>query len=354
MTRRIVPVILSGGAGTRLWPLSRIDRPKQLLRIDGEHTMLQQTALRTADPGRFAAPSIVAGANHADEIERQLVEIGTPPALLILEPAGRNTGPAIALAALAAEPDDLLLVMPSDHIIRDPHAFRAAIDTALPHARNGMLVTFGIAADRPETGYGYIARGEALGPGAFKVARFVEKPDPASAASMLAQGDHDWNAGIFLFRAEAYLDALEALEPTLLSSVRAAMAAQLDEGIRVQPDARWFARAPALSIDHAVMEKWPHVAVVPVDMGWSDIGSWESLHRLGEEDAAGNVVSGEAMTIDAQGCLIRSDGPTIVAIGVRDLVVVATERAVLVVPRAEAQRAAEAIEALRRRDPTHS
>ena len=351
MTRRIVPVILSGGAGTRLWPLSRIDRPKQLLRIDGGHTMLQQTALRTADAERFAPPSIVAGADHADEIERQLVEIGTPPALLILEPVGRNTGPAIALAALAAESDDLLLIMPSDHVIRDARAFRAAIDTALPHAQNGMLVTFGIAADRPETGYGYIARGETLGPGAFKVARFIEKPNPATAASLIEQGGHDWNAGIFLFRAEAYLDALETLEPALLSSVRAARAAQLDDGVRVQPDARWFARAPALSIDHAVMEKWPHVAVVPVDMGWSDIGSWDSLYRLGEADAAGNVVSGDAMAVDSQGCLIRSDGPAIVTIGVQDLVVVATERAVLVVPRAEAQRAAEAIEALRQRYP---
>lgn len=350
MAKRIVPVILSGGAGTRLWPLSRPGRPKQMIQIEGEHTMLQQTALRTADPERFAPPLVVASADHADEIERQLEAIGIPPALLILEPEGRNTGPAIALAALAAEPDDVLLVMPSDHIVRDRDAFLAAVDTALPFARDGLLVIFGIAPDRPETGYGYVKRGDTLGPGVFRVARFVEKPHAAAAEALLAEGDHDWNAGIFLFRADAYLDALEVHEPAIVSAARAALAAQHEDGIRIRPDGRGFARAPALSIDHAVMERSPHVAVVPVEMGWSDIGGWESLHRLGESDAAGNVLTGDALGIDSRDCLIRSDGPTIVAIGVEGLVVVATERAVLIVPRSEAQRVGEAIEALDQRD----
>ena len=350
MAQRIIPVILSGGAGTRLWPLSRAGRPKQLIAIEGERTMLQQTALRTADAALFAPPLVVAGADHADEIEAQLGAAGTPPAQLILEPEGRNTAPAIALAALSAGADDILLVMPSDHVVADPEAFRAAVAAALPAARENMLVTFGVQPDRPETGYGYIKRGEALAEGVFRVARFVEKPDLALAETLVAEPGHDWNAGIFLFRAEAFLDALEALEPALLSAARAAIAAQRDEGNRIWPDARSFARAPALSIDRAVMERWPHAAVVPVDMGWSDIGSWEALHQLGEKDASGNVLTGDVVAIDSRDCLIRSEGPVIVTLGAENLVVVATERAVLIVPRGDTQRVSEAIEALQQRE----
>jgi mannose-1-phosphate guanylyltransferase/mannose-1-phosphate guanylyltransferase/mannose-6-phosphate isomerase len=347
MSRRITPVILSGGGGTRLWPLSRADRPKQLIAITGQHTMLQQAALRVADPARFERPLVVGSGEHAAQIEAQLGEVAVPPALLILEPEGRNTAPAIALAALSAGPDDILLVMPSDHLIRDAGAFQAALDTALPLAREDMLVTFGIAPDRPETGYGYIRRGEPLGAGAFRVDRFVEKPDLAAAEAYLAQGGFDWNGGIFLFRAEAFLDALEAFAPAILSSARAALAAQREEGSRIWPDLRSFARAPAVSIDIAVMEKSERVAVVPVEMGWSDIGSWEALHQLGEKDEAGNAVTGRVVAIDSRDCLIRSEGPLIVPIGVDNLVIVATERAVLIVPRGDSQRVKEAIEAIR-------
>jgi mannose-1-phosphate guanylyltransferase/mannose-1-phosphate guanylyltransferase/mannose-6-phosphate isomerase len=313
--------------------------------------MLQQTALRTAHAERFAAPIVVASEDDADAIEGQLGAVGTPPALLILEPGRRNTGPAIALAALSAAPDDILLVMPSDHVIVDADAFRAAVEAALPFARDDdLLVTFGIAPDRPETGYGYIRRGDPIGEGVFKVERFVEKPGIEAAAALLAEGGHDWNGGIFLFRAEAYLEALEALEPALLSATRAALAAQREDGIRVWPDARSFARAPALSIDRAVMERWDRVAVVPVEMGWSDIGSWEALHQLGQKDEAGNVLTGDVVAIDSRDCLIRSEGPVIVTLGADNLVVVATERAVLIVPRGETQRVSEAIEALQRRE----
>jgi mannose-1-phosphate guanylyltransferase len=350
MAKRIIPVILSGGAGTRLWPLSRAGRPKQLIAIGGDRTMLQHTALRTADPTLFAPPLVVASADHAGEIDRQLGDIGAPPSLLILEPEARNTAPAIALAALSAEPDDILLVMPSDHVVADVGAFRRAVDDALPFAQDGMLATFGIAPDRAETGYGYIKRGEPLAEGVFKVERFVEKPDLATAEALLAEGGHDWNGGIFLFRAESYLDALEALEPALLSAARAALAAQREDGSRIWPDSRSFARAPALSIDRAVMEKWDRVAVVPVDMGWSDIGSWEALHQLGEKDDAGNVLTGDVVAIDSRDCLIRSEGPVIVTLGAQNLVVVATERAVLIVPRGETQRVSEAIEALQQRE----
>jgi mannose-1-phosphate guanylyltransferase/mannose-1-phosphate guanylyltransferase/mannose-6-phosphate isomerase len=312
--------------------------------------MLQQTAARTADAVRFAPPLVVASADHAEEIESQLHAIGTAPTHLILEPEGRNTAPAIGLAALSARPDDILLVMPSDHVVGDAAAFLAAVETALPLAQEDMLVTFGIRPDRPETGYGYICRGEPLRQGAFKVERFIEKPDLATAERLLASGGYDWNGGIFLFKAETYLDQLEMFAPTILSAVRASFAAQREEGVRIWPDLRSFARAPALSIDHAVLEKSDRVAVVPVEMGWSDIGSWEALHQLGEKDAAGNVLGGDVVAIDSRDCLIRSDGPVIVALGVENMVVVATERAVLIVPRGDSQRVKEAIEALQQRE----
>ncbi len=310
--------------------------------------MLQQTALRAADPARFERPLVVASADHAAQIEAQLGEIGLPPASLILEPEGRNTAPAIALAALSARPDDILLVMPSDHLIADLAAFERALATALPLAIDDYLVTFGIAPDRPETGYGYIRRGEPVGEGAFRVERFVEKPDLATAEAYLAQGGFDWNGGIFLFRAEAFLDALEALAPAVLSASRASLAAQREDGIRIWPDLRSFARAPVVSIDVAVMEKAERVAVVPVEMGWSDIGSWEALHQLGARDEAGNVIAGRVVAIDTRDCLIRSEGPVIVPIGIDNLVIVATERAVLILPRGDSQRVKEAIEFLQK------
>lgn len=351
MQKRITPVILSGGAGTRLWPLSRLGRPKQLLAIGGgDGTLLQETARRAADPARFNPPIVVASADHADEVERQLAAAGTPPAILILEPDARGTAPAIALAALSAGPEDMLLVIPSDHAVRDVAALHGALDLAHPLAAADMLVTFGITPDRPETGYGYIRRGAALGDGLFRAERFVEKPDLATAEAYVGEGGYLWNSGIFLFRAEAYLDALDAHAPDILSAARASLAAQREEAGRIWPDERCFARAPSRSIDHAVMEKAGEVAVVPVEMGWSDIGSWDALHQLGEKDADGNVLVGDVVAIESRDCLIRSDGPVIVTLGAQELVVVATERAVLIAPRGETQRVREAIEALQARE----
>jgi mannose-1-phosphate guanylyltransferase/mannose-1-phosphate guanylyltransferase/mannose-6-phosphate isomerase len=349
MSKRIVPVILSGGSGTRLWPLSRIDRPKQLIAISGEHSLLQETALRVSDADAFAEPLVVASGDHADEIEAQLEAIGRSPAALILEPEPRNTAAAIALAALSARPDDILLVLPSDHVVGQPAAFRSAVQAALPLARDGMLVTFGVEPDRPETGYGYIQRGREIGPGLFHVDCFVEKPDVATAQSYLNEGGYLWNAGIFLLGADAYLDALELHAPEILSAARSAIVAQRSEGSRIWPDGRGFGRAPALSIDHAVMEKSERVVVAPVAMGWSDVGSWEALHGIGDKDEAGNVLTGDVVAIDSRNSLIRSDGPVIVTLGVDDLIVVATERAVLIAPRGESQRVREAIEALQKR-----
>ena len=343
----ITPVILSGGSGTRLWPLSRAARPKQFLALTGDQTMLQMTAARVCAAETFGPPVIVANVQHADEIERQLAEIGIEPAALILEPAGRNTAPAIALAALAAPPEALMLVMPSDHLIRDAAAFLKAIEAATEIAQDGWLVTFGIAPDRAETGYGYIGQGEPVAPGVRRVGHFVEKPDAATAAMLVADGQHLWNGGIFLFRADAYLAALKLHAPAVLEACQAAFGRSQTRGAHLSPDAASFAAAPSISIDYAVMEKAERVAVVPVSMGWSDIGSWDALHEVREADADGNVLAGEALAIDSSNCLVHSDGPTVVTVGVQDLIVIATEDAVLVVPRGHSQRVREAVEALK-------
>ena len=345
--KRVTPVILSGGSGTRLWPLSRPERPKQLQALTGEATMLRLTAARVDDPALFDAPILVANAAHAELVEAQLAGIG--PAALILEPCARNTAPAIALAALAAAPDALLLVMPSDHVIADVAAFRAAVATAVPVAEAGWLVTFGIRPDRAETGYGYIRRGGEVAPGVFAAEQFLEKPDLATAAGFVAGGKHDWNGGIFLFRADALLTELDAQAPQIAAAARAAAALQRRQDNRSYPDAQAFAASPAQSIDYAVMEKAARVAVVPVAMGWSDVGSWDALYEIGARDAAGNAVAGDALALDSKGCLIRSDGPLVAAVGVEDLIIVATADAVLVVPRGQSQRVKDAVETVNAR-----
>lgn len=320
----IRPVILSGGAGTRLWPLSRAGRPKQFLPLVGEHSLLKATARRAAGWG---PPIVVAALEQAPAVRSEV-----PDARLVLEPCARGTAAAVALAALAAGAGELILVMPSDHHIEDEAAFRAAVAVAAPLAAEGWLVTFGIEPDRAETGYGYIRRGEALAPGAFRAVRFAEKPDRATAEAWLAEGGWDWNAGIFLFEREALLDAFRRHALSVLT------AAEGD-----------FESAPSASIDTAVMEKAEKVAVVPTVMGWTDIGSWEALHALGPVDGDGNLLTGDVVAPDSRNCLVRSEGPVVVALGVEDLVIVATERAVLVVPRGETQRVREAIDALEAR-----
>lgn len=349
--RRITPVILSGGSGMRLWPLSRHDRLKQFLALSGENSLIQETALRVADQARFAPPIIVAGAAQGDEIEAQLAAAGIAPALVLLEPAGRNTAPAIALAAFAAGPDDLLLVLPSDHFIADAAAFRDHVAAARPAAEADWLVTFGMHPDRPETGYGYIRSGDAIGDGMARVDAFVEKPDRATAEAWLAAGTHLWNSGIFLFRAGAFLAALERYAPAVHAATRAAHDAARRDGPRLLPDAAAFAASPSISIDVAVMERHDRTAVRPASFGWSDVGSWEALHAVLPQDETGNALSGDVVALDTEGCMIRSDGGVVVAaIGVSDLVIVATERAVLVVPRSQSQRAQEAIALLKARD----
>ena len=337
---KIVPVILSGGGGTRLWPLSTPEKPKQFLSLVGDETMFQQTLRRVTDTEQFDAPLIVANTKHADIVEQQMAEIGMSPGAIILEPCARNTAPAIALAALSADPEDLLLVMPSDQVILNLAAFHTAIAKASGPVADGWLATFGIAATSPETGYGYIQRGDAIADGVQQVARFVEKPDAARAADMVAAGDYSWNGGIFLFRSADFLEALGRFEPDMLAAARASIHQGTRDGVFIHPDEAAFASSPSNSIDYAVMERAEKVAVAPVDMGWSDVGSWDALYDLGA-DAAG--VS--PLTIDTERCLIRSDGVRIHTVGVSDLIIVASGNDILILPRGESQNVRKIVEA---------
>jgi len=339
----ITPVILSGGAGTRLWPVSRGAHPKQFIALTDVRTMFELTLARIEGIDHATAPVIVGNAAHAALIHAQ----GRAGMTLILEPCARNTAPAIALAALALEAQDsAMLVMPSDHVVTDVAAFHAAIERARPLVAQGWLVTFGIEPDAPETGFGYIALGDELAEGVRQVARFVEKPDLARATAMLAQGGHVWNAGIFLFSAHAYLAALAEHQPAMLAAAQDAMARAERDGNTLRPAADAFAACPADSIDYAVMERAERVACVPVRMGWSDVGSWDALHTLAAKDAQNNAVQGAAHAIETRGCLIRSDGPHVTVVGAQDLIVIATADEILVLPRGRSQDVRKAVAAL--------
>ena len=338
----IHPVILSGGSGTRLWPMSRTLYPKQLLSLLGHDSLLQQTVRRVADRQGFAAPLLVANEEHRFIIAEQLREIAAVPRALLLEPVGRNTAPAACIAALAlteAEPDPLMLLMPSDHTIGDLAAFADAVERAATAARAGALVSFGITPQRAETGYGYIQRGSELdgAKGVFAVAEFVEKPGPEQAEAYVASSEHSWNSGIFLFPARVYLDEVERLRPDMVRACREALAtAQRDSDfIRLGREA--FAACDGDSIDYAVMEHTRRAAVVPVSMGWSDVGSWDALWEMGDKDQHGNSIEGNVVAEDARNCYLRSEAGLVAAIGIEDLVVVSTADAVMVAPRNRTQ-----------------
>jgi len=349
-SKKITPVILCGGSGTRLWPLSRERTPKQMLKLLGERTMLQMTAARVSGPDRFAPPIVVAKESHADDIDAQFADIGCRIGHLVLEPSARNTAAAIALAALVADDNDLLLVLPSDHLIADSAAFLAAVGDAATLAEQDWIVTFGIRPAYPETGYGYIRRGEGLGAGAFRAEAFMEKPDLATASAYVADGRYDWNGGIFLFRAGAMREALEKFASDILSQVRAALDGAVTAGNRIKPDTEAFAVVRKDSIDYAVMERADKIAVVPVDIGWSDIGSWDAIFDLVDKDERGNHLSGDALAIDSDGCMIRAEKRLVVAAGVKDLVIIETGDAILILPRGQTQLTKNAVEALKKRD----
>lgn len=326
--KTITPVILCGGGGTRLWPRSRADKPKPFLPLlDGGGTLFAATLARCADPTQFAAPLVIAGAAHVAHVEAETG--GIAGAQLIVEPAMRNTAAAIALAAHRLPADAVMLVCPSDHFIADVAAFRAAAGKAAALADEGWLVAFGIAPHAPETGYGYIKRGAALGAG-YRIDRFVEKPDLATAESFLAQGTFDWNGGIFAYRAGTFLEELAAYRPELAAHVVAAVASGREEGARFHPDAEPFERIEAESVDYAVMENTARAAMVRVDMGWSDIGNWKALHDARAHDASGNTVLGRAELVGCRNVMVDSDGPRVSVIGLENVIVVVDGDEVLV------------------------
>ncbi|WP_096700122.1 mannose-1-phosphate guanylyltransferase/mannose-6-phosphate isomerase [Magnetospirillum sp. 15-1] len=349
----IVPVILSGGAGTRLWPLSREKFPKQLQNLTSELSLLQETALRAQAVPGTGAPIIVCNQEHRFIVAEQMREIGIEPRAIVVEPLGRNTAAAAAVAALVleAEPDALLLVMPSDHTVRKPEGFVGAVRIAVPLARAGHLVTFGIVPDSPATGYGYIHRGASIAghDGAHMVDRFVEKPDLATAQAFLATGAYSWNSGIFMFSSAAILAEMGRLRPDILDGSRAALAQGATDLFFFRLDEAAFAAVPSLSIDYAVMEHTAKAAVVPAEMGWSDLGSWSALWAELEQDADGNVIRGDAFAHDSKGCLLRSDGPLVAALGLEDMIVVATGDVVMVADKSRDQEVKALVDDLKAR-----
>ena len=348
----ITPVILSGGSGTRLWPASRAAFPKQLLRFIGDRTLLQATLdrLSPGPDGLFGPAAILTNVAHAAETRLQIAGFDPQP-VLILEPFGRNTAACAAVAAIWAigrgDPEGLVLLAPSDHHIPDPLPFRRAAAAAVDAARSGRLVTIGIKPAHPETGYGYIRMGGPLGE-IFEAAEFVEKPDLETAKAYLADGRYYWNGGYFLFRADRMLEEMARLQPDILQAARAALAAAASSPGTIALDAAAFEACPSDSIDYAIMEKTDRIAMAPLDTAWNDLGSWAAIWEASQKDASGNALFGDVLVLDANDCLVRTDGPQVTVIETRDLVVIVERGAVLVAPKDKVQKVKAIVEALRR------
>lgn len=333
----LIPVVLSGGSGTRLWPLSRELYPKQLLPLVGERTMLQETVQRLA--GLDAAPPfVVCNDAHRFLVAEQLRQLNITPTAIVLEPVGRNTAPAIALAALSVEPEALLLVLPADHVIQDVPAFQAAVRGALPAAEAGKLVTFGIVPSAPECGYGYIKQGVSIdGQSVIPIDRFIEKPERDRAEEFLREGGYYWNSGMFLFRADRFLFELGKHAPAILAGARAALEQAIPDLDFVRVDRAAFEACPSDSVDYAVMEKTRDAVVVPLEAGWSDVGSWSALHEALPADNQGNVMRGDVLVEDSAGCYLYAESRLVSAVGLKDHVVVETKDAVMVAPKDRVQ-----------------
>jgi len=338
----LIPVVLSGGSGTRLWPLSRELYPKQLLSLVGKGTMLQETLARLNGVANLSAPIVVCNESHRFLVAEQLRQVKTIASAILLEPVGRNTAPAVAVAALAAlsaaenNTDPVLLVLPADHVIRDVAKFQAAVQIGLKAAEAGQLVTFGVVPNKPETGYGYIRRGEGAGP-QYPVAQFVEKPNLKTAEEYVASGVYYWNSGMFMFRARAFLDELKHYAPEMHDACLAAFnGAKRDLDFTRLPKEE-FGACPSDSIDYAVMEKTRKAVVVPLDAGWSDVGSWSALHEAIPADEAGNVSIGDVLVSDSHGCYLHSTSRLVATVGLKDHVVIETKDAVMVAPRERVQ-----------------
>ncbi len=338
----LIPVILSGGSGTRLWPLSRELYPKQLLPLVSKGTMLQETLARVQGVEGVGAPVVVCNESHRFLVAEQLREINAKPQSILLEPIGRNTAPAVAIAAMAAvsaaesNSDSILLVLPADHVIRNVAAFRAAVAIGRRAAEQGKLVTFGVVPDKPETGYGYIKRSAGEGP-TFPIAQFVEKPDLATAARYVESKEYFWNSGMFMFRATAFLDELRSLAPDIYDACAQAFTAAKHDLDFTRLPAKEFGACRSDSIDYAVMEKTRHGVVVPLDAGWSDVGSWSALHEAVPGDDNNNVCIGDVLIEDTHGCYLQSTSRLLATVGLKDHVVVETKDAVLVAPKDRVQ-----------------
>ena len=333
---KMVPVVLCGGSGTRLWPRSRKSFPKPFLPLIGETTLFEATLHRCADADSFLPPIVVTGESHLAHVDDQLGDMAG--AGIIVEPMARNTAAAIAMAACRLDPDSVMLVCPSDHHIADVQAFERSARQAAALADDDWLVAFGITATAPETGYGYIKRGEPIGPGAYRVERFVEKPDLDRARKFLADGGYSWNGGLFAFKAGRFMEELEAHRASLAAAARKAAGMGREEGRRFYPDADAFAAIEPESVDYAVMENTSRAAVVPASMGWSDIGSWTSLRDALLRDGEGNTVNGRAELVDCRNVYVETDGPRVSVIGLDDVVVVVDGDEVLVTTAAGAQK----------------
>jgi mannose-1-phosphate guanylyltransferase / mannose-6-phosphate isomerase len=344
----MTPVILSGGSGTRLWPLSRGQYPKQFLPLVSQHTMVQETMLRLSGLAGLNSPIAVCNEHHRFMMAEQLWEIGVKPAAIILEPVGKNTAPAITMAALSAESkDEVLLVLPADHVITDIAAFHLAIAQAESLAKQGFLVTFGIVPTNPETGYGYIMKDSVQQDSAYKVAAFVEKPDLATAKNYLKSGDYLWNSGMFAFTAGSFLKELEAFNPKMLSVCKQALSAAKTDLDFTRLDKTIFSTCPADSIDYAVMEKTDKAMVIPLDAGWNDVGSWSALWDVTKKDDAGNAISGDVLTVDTKNSFIFSENKLVTVIGVDDLVVVETKDAIMIATKDRAQEVKQIVDQLK-------
>ena len=338
---RVRPIILSGGSGTRLWPLSTPARPKQFLSLVGEQSLLHETFARLDDPILFSSPTVICGEAHCAEVRACARNAGVPGVRLIAEPAARNTGAAVALAALTAEhADELLLILPSDHHIERPADFRATVDAARAGADAGLIVTFGMKPTRVDTGFGYVELGPALAGPVRRAERFVEKPDALTAQSMIESGKYLWNGGMFFARSGALIAAFEAHAPDVLSAVRASLREPFETD--VAPDLTVFGSVRSVAFDHAVMEKSDNVGVIPSDFGWSDVGTWLATFDNAARDTNGNSVEQGSVVLSGSGNLVRTTGPRIVALGVDGLMMLASDDVVLIAPLTQAQRVREA------------
>ncbi len=334
----MIPVILSGGSGTRLWPLSREYHPKQFLSLVTEKTMVQETLDRLDGITGLKPPIAVCNEDHRFMMAEQLLEIGCKASAIILEPVGKNTAPAVAMAALAASSeDDVLLVLPADHVIEDKLVFQKAVEQANVMAEAGYLVTFGVVPTRPETGYGYIKRGDEVREQAFNVAAFVEKPNLATAAEYVGSGDYFWNSGMFAFKAKRYLEELEKFNPEMLDSCRKAFSAAKIDLDFTRLDKEIFSDCPADSIDYAVLEKTEQAIVIPLNIGWNDVGSWSALWDVTNKDERGNAIHGDVLAIDTSNSFIHTEGRLVATIGLHDFVVIETDDAVMVAPKDRVQ-----------------